>query len=129
MLGSEAVLATSARVVSLALGLVVTAATTVNFDDMPVGASPPGWTCTKTGAGDPKWTIERDATAPSAPNVLKQSGQATYPICLTDDTALKDGVVEVKFKPISGREDQAGGVVWRAIDSVTLFDDFAFGAK
>ena len=28
-------------------------------------------------------------------------------------TALVDGVVEVKFKPLSGREDQAGGVVWR----------------
>jgi hypothetical protein len=26
---------------------------------------------------------------------------------------LADGAVEVKFKPISGREDQAGGVVWR----------------
>jgi hypothetical protein len=25
--------------------------------------------------------------------------------------------VEVKFKPISGREDQAGGLVWRAKDS------------
>jgi hypothetical protein len=28
-------------------------------------------------------------------------------------TALADGFVEVKFKPISGKEDQAGGVVWR----------------
>jgi hypothetical protein len=26
---------------------------------------------------------------------------------------LSDGFVEVKFKPLSGREDQAGGVVWR----------------
>ena len=26
---------------------------------------------------------------------------------------MKDGFVEVKFKPISGKEDQAGGVVWR----------------
>jgi len=26
---------------------------------------------------------------------------------------LKDGFVEVKFKPIAGKEDQAGGVVWR----------------
>ena len=27
--------------------------------------------------------------------------------------SLADGFVEVKFKPISGKEDQAGGVVWR----------------
>jgi hypothetical protein len=48
---------------------------------------------------------------------LKQSGQATYPVCIKDDTNLKDGFVEVKFKPISGKEDQAGGVIWRAKDS------------
>src|SRR6267378_1051105 len=93
------------------------AAQTVNFDDLKIGAPPPGWTATKTGSGQPKWTVERDDTAPSKPNVLKQSGQATYPVCLKDDTSLKDGFVEVKFKPISGREDQAGGIVWRAKDS------------
>jgi hypothetical protein len=27
--------------------------------------------------------------------------------------AIADGFVEVRFKPIAGREDQAGGVVWR----------------
>jgi Domain of Unknown Function (DUF1080) len=48
---------------------------------------------------------------------LKQSGQATYPVCIKDDTSLKDGFVEVKFKPISGKDDQAGGVLWRAKDA------------
>jgi 3-keto-disaccharide hydrolase len=96
---------------------VFAAAPAVNFDDLKAGAVPPGWTATKTGTGDAKWTIERDDTAPSKPNVLKQSGQATYPICLKDDTSLKDGFVEVKFKPISGREDQAGGLIWRAQDA------------
>ena len=89
----------------------------VNFDSLKAGAPPPGWTATRTGTGDAKWTVEKDATAPSPPNVLKQSGQATYPVCLKDDAVLKDGFVEVKFKPISGREDQAGGLVWRARDS------------
>jgi len=89
----------------------------VNFDDLKTGAPPPGWTATKTGSGNAKWSIESDATAPSKPNVLKQSGQATYPICLKDDTSVQNGFVEVKFKPISGKEDQAGGVIWRAKDS------------
>jgi hypothetical protein len=62
------------------------------------------------------WLVVPDPTAPSKPNVLKQSGQATYPVCIKDDTSLKDGFVEVKFKPISGREDQAGGLIWRARD-------------
>jgi hypothetical protein len=90
---------------------------TVNFDNAAVGSAPAGWTATKTGTGNPKWTIEKDESAPSKPNVLKQSGVATYPICFKDDTNLKDGFVEVKFKPISGKEDQAGGVVWRLKDA------------
>src|SRR5213596_3819046 len=89
----------------------------VTFDDAKPGEPPPGWTATKTGKGEAKWTIEKDDTAPSKPNVLKQSGEATYPVCLKNDTSLKDGFVEVKFKPVSGKEDQAGGVVWRGKDS------------
>jgi hypothetical protein len=92
-------------------------AQTVNFDSFTTGAPPPGWTATKTGSGNAKWTVERDDSAPSRPNVLKQSGQATYPVCIKDDTSVQDGFVEVKFKPISGKEDQAGGVIWRAKDS------------
>jgi hypothetical protein len=49
--------------------------------------------------------------------VLKQSGQATFPVCFKNDTNLKDGFVEVKFKPVAGKEDQAGGVIWRVRDS------------
>ena len=68
-----------------------------NFDDATSGAAPPGWTATQTGEGKAKWTIEKDATAPSKPNVLKQSGEASYPVCLKNATSLKDGFVVVKF--------------------------------
>jgi protein-tyrosine-phosphatase len=96
---------------------IVAVADSVNFDNAPAGQAPAGWTATKTGSGSAKWTIEKDDTAPSKPNVLKQSGVATYPVCFKDDTNLKDGFVEVKFKSISGKEDQAGGVVWRLKDA------------
>src|SRR5260221_1145014 len=95
---------------------IVAVADSVNFDNAPAGQAPAGWTATKTGSGNAKWTIEKDDTAPSKPNVLKQSGEATYPVCFKDDTNLKDGFVEVKFKAISGKEDQAGGGVWRCKD-------------
>ena len=91
-------------------------AETIGFDNAKPGEAPPGWTTTKTGKGEAKWTIEKDDTAPSKPNVLKQSGEATYPVCIKDNTSLQDGFVEVKFKPISGKEDQAGGVLWRCKD-------------
>ena len=93
------------------------AATATAFDKSDVEHAPTGWTATQTGTGAAKWTVVRDDTAPGGPYVLKQSGQATYPVCLKDGTNLRDGFVEVKFKPIAGKEDQAGGVVWRAKDA------------
>src|SRR2546423_2965220 len=57
--------------------------------------------------------VSADPAARSKGNVLLQSGSGTFPWCVKPGTAIADGFVEVKFKPISGREDQAGGVVWR----------------
>ena len=102
---------------TLMLAAALQAADSVNFDTAATGQPPAGWTATRTGSGDAKWTVERDDTAPSKPNVLKQSGVATYPVAFKNDTSVKDGFVEVMFKPISGREDQAGGVVWRLKDA------------
>ena len=91
------------------------AAQTAGFDSDSVGALPSGWRAGVTGRGSPKWTVEADASAPSKPNVLRQSGSGTFPWCVRPDVSLADGWVEVKFKPISGREDQAGGVRWRTL--------------
>ncbi len=99
------------------LAASIAGADTINFDDLKSGALPPGWTATKTGKGEARWEVVADDSAPSKPNVLKQSGEATYPVCIKDDTSLKDGFVEVKFKPVSGKEDQAGGVIWRCKDA------------
>ena len=40
---------------------------------------------------------------------------------MKNGVALSDGYVEVKFKPISGHEDQAGGVVWRWKDGSNYY--------
>jgi len=89
------------------------AAQATGFDTDPSGSVPAGWRAGVTGRGTAKWTVEADTSAPSKPNVLKQSGSGTFPWCVRSDASLADGYVEVKFKPLSGREDQAGGVVWR----------------
>jgi hypothetical protein len=89
------------------------AAETVTFDSNVVGQPPVVWMCGTTGKGNPVWTVEPDTSAPSQPNVLKQAGVAAFPWCVKSDIASADGTVEVKFKPLSGKEDQAGGVVWR----------------
>ena len=98
------------------LASVVSAATvaqTVSFASDRVGAPPVGWTCGVTGRGSPHWEVAADATAPSKSNVLVQSGSGTFPWCVKGGTSLTDGFVEVKFKPVSGSEDQAGGLIWR----------------
>src|SRR5437764_6468829 len=99
------------------MATALAAAETVNFDDMKAGVPPPGWTAAQTGSGTAKWMVEKEDSAPSKPNVLKQSGQATLPVCFKNDTNIKDGFVEVKFKPVAGREDRAGGVIWRVQDA------------
>src|SRR5262249_23500466 len=84
-----------------------------NFDQTPAGSLPTNWVCGVTGKGSPIWKVEADGSAPSQPNVLKQSGSGTFPWCVKKDASIKDGYAEVKFKPLEGHEDQAGGVVWR----------------
>jgi hypothetical protein len=89
----------------------------VSFQNAKIGVTLEGWTSTLTGSGDPKWTVESDRTAPSKLTVLRQSGRATYPLILKNDTNITDGFVEVKFKAIAGSEDRAAGIVWRAKDA------------
>ena len=102
----------------LATMLAVTAyGDTVDFDNEIPGTLPPHWVGTQTGRGTAKWSIEKADDAPSKPNVLKQSGEAMFPVCIKEDTQLKDGFVEVKFKPVAGKEDRAGGVIWRCKDA------------
>jgi hypothetical protein len=92
-------------------------AETITFSADAEGTAPAGWTATMTGRGAPKWTVENDETAPSKGKVLKQSGVATYPLALKTGTAIQNGFVETRFKAISGKEDRAAGVVWRAKDA------------
>lgn len=105
------------RTILVAAAMIIASSTafaeTETFDNSVSGSLFLGWTCGVTGRGAPKWAVEADAAAPSPPNVLKQSGSGTFPWCVKKNAAITDGFVEVKFKPIDGREDAAGGIVWR----------------
>lgn len=84
-----------------------------SFDKAIIGGIPKNWLSGVTGKGNPRWEIQKDGSAPSQPNVLKQSGEGSFPWCVNKDTNLESGYVEVQFKSISGSEDQAGGIIWR----------------
>ena len=110
----------------LRIGLAIAATTTASaetdrFDHAQPGIPPADWACGVTGRGSPKWAIEADATAPSIPNVLKQSGSGAFPWCVKKGVSIADGFVEVKFRPLEGREDQAGGLMWRWKDGDSYY--------
>ena len=107
--------------VSLSLGVTLVQAETETFDMTKPGGLPAGWVSGVTGMGSPQWAVVADPTAPSKPHVLKQSGKGTYPWAVRKDVTLGDGFVEARFKAISGKEDQAGGVVWRWQNSRTYY--------
>jgi hypothetical protein len=103
-----------ALVFAVLLGLTMeTYAQTDNFDKAAVGSLPQGWKAGVTGKGTGHWAVNPDPSAPSAPHVLMQTEQGTFPWAVKEGTNVTDGFVEVKFKAISGKEDQAGGVMWR----------------
>jgi hypothetical protein len=92
------------------------------FDDQKAGEAPRGWTCGLTGRGRAGvWTVLKDDTAPSPPMVLAQTDvDATgyrFPHCVVDGLFERDLALSVKFKPVAGREDQAGGLVFRYRDA------------
>ena len=94
---------------------VAMADTTITFDQ--AGALPAGWIGGITGQGTAKWDVVPDSSAPTPRNVLRQSGEATFCWAVKQDEHIEDGFVEVKIKAIAGKEDQAGGIVWRFQDA------------
>jgi hypothetical protein len=93
----------------------------LDFDTSEVGKAPAGFSTVLTGGGGPvSWVIQEDQTAPSGRNVLAQTStdetSSRFPLCLYDDFTAKDVEVSVKFKPVSGKVDQAAGSVWRYQD-------------
>src|SRR5438034_2143057 len=110
----------NAALVLVALGVLARAATAdmkITFDETNPGELPKGWEAGITGKGKAKWEVVTDDSAPSRSNVLKQSGEATFCWAAKTDAKIRDGFVEVKFKPVNGKEDQAGGIVWRFQDA------------
>jgi hypothetical protein len=70
--------------------------------------------------GPPRWEVLKDDSAPTKPNVFAQvSNDRTagrFPLAIWDGASVKDGMVSVKFKTVSGSIDQGAGLVWRYRD-------------
>ncbi len=86
-------------------------AATWTFDQETTGSPPKG---SETFSG--QWIVRAEADAPSKPSALCQTGAATFPAIALTSTVYSDVVVTVRFKPISGRDDQAAGIIFRVQD-------------
>jgi 3-keto-disaccharide hydrolase len=66
---------------------------------------------------DGQWGIEETASAPSGKRVLVQRATKNqFNVIVAPGEPYSDVDVSVRFKPISGREDASGGIVFRFAD-------------
>lgn len=91
---------------------------TISFDATAHGTTPAGFTTALTGGGGPaSWVVRQDASAPGGGRVLvQQSTDETgyrFPLCIYNGVVARDVAVEVKYKALSGKVDEAGGIVLR----------------
>ena len=102
-------------------------ATQFDFDRTTVGSLATGWVAAETNSqGTPAaWRIVKDGFAPSPPHVMaivanQNSGQ-TYNLLMANSGSYRDLELHVFIRANSGKEDQGGGVFWRARDTQNYY--------
>ena len=96
--------------------------TAIDFSNDKPGETPHNVSTALTGNGNPgKWVVLKDGDR----NVLAQTEEdATsyrFPLAIFDQITAKDADISIKFKPISGKKDQAAGLVWRLVDKENYY--------
>jgi hypothetical protein len=88
---------------------------TWTFDDDTPGAIAGGFT---NGGGDWKVVATDEGKALAQ---LAESPNSDFNVALVDGTKAKDVDLSVKVKAIAGKNDQGGGLVWRARDAKNYY--------
>jgi hypothetical protein len=92
----------------------------VSFADAPLDGMPKDFVGALTGQGKPgKWAVVEDATAENGRALAQLDPDPTdyrFPLAIYESTVPSDVEATMRFKAISGKEDQAGGVVVRLVD-------------
>jgi hypothetical protein len=96
-------------------------ARTWDFQADAVDEAPAGFSFGRTGQGRPgKWVVRIDPSAPSGDHVLAQvdadGTDYRFPVAVADAPMVKDLRLEVRCNPVSGRVDEACGLVFRFQD-------------
>ena len=87
----------------------------VDFNQDPVDHAPKGFEFAHTaGVGKPgTWVVQTDGANRVLAQTDADSTRARFPVAVLSDVSAADVDLSVRIKPISGRVDQAGGLVWR----------------
>jgi hypothetical protein len=98
--------------------LVQGATRKIDFTDDTVGQPPKGFQfglTAKTGAPG-KWVIQAEGPNKYLVQTDPDSTRARFPIAVLSDVSAADVDLSVRFRPVSGRVDQAAGLVWRYLN-------------
>jgi 3-keto-disaccharide hydrolase len=123
MLGRSGVVATSLALVILLSSCDGTAV--IKYQSPPPSAPSGSWSFDGDTAGvvpagaelfSGTWVVRAEADAPSKPNALCQVGEAEFPAIALGTGVYGDLTVTMRFKPISGKVDQAAGIITRVQD-------------
>ena len=82
-----------------------------SFDAESVSSAPKG---AEVFSGS--WAVRAESDAPSKPNALCQTADAEFPAIALNPTVYGDVTVTTRFKAISGKTDQAAGIIARVQD-------------
>jgi hypothetical protein len=87
----------------------------VDFNQDVVDQSPKGFEFGYTaGVGQPgKWVVQAEGPDKFLAQTDPDSTRSRFPVAVLSDVSAADVDLSVRFRPISGRVDQAAGLVWR----------------
>lgn len=96
-------------------------ALTIDFESDHPDAAPSDFTAAVNKGQPGLWLVERDTGAPSGGNAVAQLDEdrtnSRFPVLIYDGLQATDVDLSVRFQPVSGRVDQAAGLVWRYRDA------------
>ncbi|MBJ6749463.1 family 16 glycoside hydrolase [Geomonas anaerohicana] len=67
------------------------------------------------------WAVKAESDAPSPSHALCQTGSARFPAIVLSDKVFADVTVSTRFKPVSGNEDRAAGIIFRIQDQDNFY--------
>jgi hypothetical protein len=110
------------RITYLSLLILITATAagyagsrTFDFGGDTVGQQPKGFVFGHTAkVGAPgTWVVQAEGTNHYLAQTNADTTNSRFPVAVVSDISTADVDLSVRFKPVSGRVDQAAGLVWR----------------